>query len=53
MAGTIETLRSGAWLTRERIRIAAVAMLAAMLLGALYLVGTITGSPPASSTMSG
>ena len=41
--GFLEGLRSGDWLTRERIRLAAVAMLAAMLLGALYLVGTSDG----------
>ena len=41
--GFLEGLRSGAWLTRERIRLVAVAMLAAMLLGAVYLVGTSDG----------
>ncbi len=39
----METLRSGAWLTRERMRLTAFAMLAAMLIGALYLLGTSDG----------
>ena len=43
MAGLIETLRSGAWLTRERMRLTAFAMLAATLLGVVYLAGTSDG----------
>ena len=43
MAGWTEPLRSGAWLTRERMRLLALAMLAATLLGALYLIATSDG----------
>jgi alpha-1,2-mannosyltransferase len=43
MAGLTETLRSGAWLTRERARLIAFVMLAGMLLGAGYLIVTSDG----------
>lgn len=43
MAGLIKTLRSGAWLTRERMRLVAIAVLAATLIGALYLIATSNG----------
>ncbi len=43
MAGLIETLRSGSWLTRERARMVAFAVLAASLLGIAWLVATSDG----------
>jgi alpha-1,2-mannosyltransferase len=43
MAGFIDLLRSGAWLTRERMRMVAFALLAASLLGAGYLIATSDG----------
>jgi hypothetical protein len=43
MAALIETLRSGAWLTRERIRLVALAVLAASVLGAGFLIATADG----------
>jgi hypothetical protein len=43
MAGLIKTLRSGAWLTRERMRLVALAVLIAGLLGTLYVVATSDG----------
>jgi len=43
MAGFIELLRSGAWLTRERMRLVAFALLAASLLGAGFLIATSDG----------
>ncbi len=43
MAALIETLRSGAWLTRERIRLVALAVLAASLIGATFLIATSNG----------
>ncbi len=43
MAGFIDILRSGAWLTRERMRLVAVALLAAMVLGAAFLIATSDG----------
>ena len=43
MAALIETLRSGAWLTRERIRLVALAVLAASVLGAGFLIATSNG----------
>jgi hypothetical protein len=43
MAGLIETLRSGSWLTRERARIVAFAVVAASLLGIAWLVATADG----------
>ena len=39
----IETLRSGAWLTRERIRLVALAVLAASVIGAGFLIATSNG----------
>jgi len=35
MAGFIDILRTGAWLTRERMRLIALALLAAFVLGRL------------------
>ncbi|HZL41239.1 MAG TPA: glycosyltransferase family 87 protein [Pseudolabrys sp.] len=43
MAGFIDILRSGAWLTRERMRLVAIALLAAMVLGAAFLIATSDG----------
>ncbi len=43
MASFIELLRCGAWLTRERIRLVALAVLAASLIAVGYLVGTAQG----------
>ena len=43
MAGFIDLLRSGAWLTRERVRLVAVALLAAFVLGAGFLIATSNG----------
>ena len=43
MAGFIDILRSGAWLTRERIRLVALAMLAASVIGAGFLIVTSDG----------
>ena len=43
MAGFIDLLRSGAWLTRERMRLVAFALLAASLIGAGYLIATSDG----------
>ncbi len=43
MAALIETLRSGAWLTRERIRLVALAVLAASVIGAGFLIATSNG----------
>src|SRR6185437_5557227 len=43
MAGFIDILRSGAWLTRERLRLVAFAVLAASLLGAAFLIATSNG----------
>ncbi len=43
MAALIETLSTGAWLTRERIRLVALAVLAASLIGATFLVATSNG----------
>jgi hypothetical protein len=43
MAGFIDILRSGAWLTRERIRLVGFALLAAMLIGAGVLIATSDG----------
>jgi hypothetical protein len=41
--GLIDALRSGAWLTRERVRLVAFAVLAASALGLGYLVATADG----------
>ena len=43
MAVFIDLLRSGVWLTRERIRLVAFALLAAMVLGAVFLIATSDG----------
>jgi hypothetical protein len=43
MAGFIDILRSGRWLTRERMRLVAGALLAAMVLGAAFLIATSNG----------
>ena len=43
MAGFFEVLRGGAWLTRERTRLVAFAVLAATLLGVAYLLATAHG----------
>jgi len=43
MAGFVDLLRSGAWLTRARMRLVALALLAAMLLGAGFLIATSNG----------
>src|ERR1044072_8549663 len=43
MAALVETLRSGSWVTRERARLVAWALLAAFSLCALFLVATPDG----------
>ena len=43
MAGFIDLLRSGAWLTRARMRLVAFALLVAMLAGAGFLIATSNG----------
>ena len=43
MAGFIDILRTGAWLTRERMRLIALALLAAFVLGAGFLIATSNG----------
>ena len=43
MAGLIATLRSGAWVTRERTRLVAGLLLAAALIGIVFLVATSDG----------
>jgi alpha-1,2-mannosyltransferase len=43
MTGFIDILRSGAWLTRERMRVVAIAVLAASLFGAVFLAATSDG----------
>ena len=43
MAGFIDILRSGRWLTRERMRLVAFALLAAFVLGAGFLIATSDG----------
>ncbi len=43
MAGFIDILRSGGWLTRERMRLVAFALLAAFVLGAGFLIATSNG----------
>ena len=43
MAGFIDILRSGRWLTRERVRLVAFALLAAFVLGAGFLIATSDG----------
>jgi hypothetical protein len=48
MNGLLDTLRSGAWLTRERVRLVAAAVLAASAIGVLYFVLTANGRIDAS-----
>jgi alpha-1,2-mannosyltransferase len=43
MAGFIDILRTGAWLTAERMRLVALALLAAFVLGAGFLIATSNG----------
>src|SRR6185312_15483004 len=43
MAGIIDLFRSGAWLTRERTRLIALAVLAAGLAGTIFVVATSDG----------
>jgi alpha-1,2-mannosyltransferase len=43
MAGLIDNLRSGAWLTTERVRLIALALLAAAVIGAGFLIATSDG----------
>src|SRR5690349_23892732 len=43
MARFVDRLRSGSWLTRERMRLVALILLAAMLIGAGFLIGTSNG----------
>jgi hypothetical protein len=43
MAGFIDILRSGTWLTRERVRLIALALLAAAVIGAGFLIATSDG----------
>jgi alpha-1,2-mannosyltransferase len=43
MAGFIDILRSGAWLTRERVRLIALALVAAAAIGAVFLVASSDG----------
>ncbi|HEY1474686.1 MAG TPA: glycosyltransferase family 87 protein [Pseudolabrys sp.] len=43
MAGFIDILRSGSWLTRERVRLVAIVLLAAFAIGAAFLITTSNG----------
>jgi alpha-1,2-mannosyltransferase len=43
MTAFLETLRSGAWLTRDRVRLVALAVLAASVIGTGYLLATSNG----------
>src|SRR6185437_13716203 len=43
MAGWIDSLRSGAWLTAERMRLVAFAVLAAGFIGGCFLIATSNG----------
>lgn len=43
MSGLVETLRQGSWLTRERVRLIALALLAASVIGAGFLIATSDG----------
>lgn len=43
MAALLDTLRTGAWLTRERVRLVALAVLAASLIGVVFLLATSDG----------
>ena len=43
MAGLLDILRSGAWLTRERVRLVALGVLAASAIGLVFLLATSDG----------
>src|ERR1051325_11831662 len=43
MSGRTDALRSGSWLARERVRLVAFMLLAAALLGAVFVVATSDG----------
>jgi len=43
MAQAVEILRTGAWLTRERVKLVAFGLLAASLIAVVYIVGTSDG----------
>lgn len=43
LAQTLDILRSGAWLTRERVKLVVFGLLAAMLIATVYLVATSDG----------
>src|SRR5580765_6012415 len=43
MAGMTEALRAGTWLTRQRVRLVALLLLAATLIGTVFLVATSDG----------
>jgi hypothetical protein len=43
MAGFIDVFRSGAWLTRERVRLVALVLLAVVAIGAGFLIATSDG----------
>jgi len=43
MAGFTEALREGSWLTRERVRLVALMLLAAAVIGAAFLIATSDG----------
>jgi hypothetical protein len=43
LAQTLDLLRNGAWITRERIRLVVFGLLAAMLIAAVFLVATSDG----------
>ena len=43
MTAIVEGLRAGSWLTRERVRLVALAVLIASVLGAAFLVATSDG----------
>src|SRR6185312_9361571 len=50
MAGFIDLFRSGGWLTRERVRLVALAVLAASLIGAsFHAAGTLVRDGMAAS----
>lgn len=43
MAAWMDSLRTGTWLTRERMRLVVLSLLAAAILGAVYLIATSNG----------
>jgi Glycosyltransferase family 87 len=43
MAALVESLRSGSWITRERARLVAWALIAAFSIGAMFLIATSDG----------